>query len=32
MLVAMIVTAAATVALFFYPDTFYDLMTMVVAR
>ncbi|HSG07581.1 MAG TPA: proton-conducting transporter membrane subunit [Longimicrobiales bacterium] len=32
MLVAMIVTASATVALFFYPDVFYDLMTMVVAR
>ena len=32
MLVAMIVTATATLGLFFFPDTFYDLMTMVVAR
>ena len=32
MLVAMIVTATITVGLFFKPDVFYDLMTMVVAR
>jgi multicomponent Na+:H+ antiporter subunit D len=30
--VAMVVTASATIALFFYPDLFYDLMTSVVTR
>ena len=30
--VAMVVTALATLALFVWPDTFYDLMTQVVAR
>lgn len=30
--VAMVVTALATLALFVWPDTFYDLMTLVVAR
>jgi multicomponent Na+:H+ antiporter subunit D len=30
--VALVVTALATLALFLHPDTFYDLMTLVVAR
>jgi len=31
-LIAMVITALATLALFLHPGTFYDLMTMVVAR